>query len=97
MTRSFQLSCMLFSLFLCTSVHASEDSYISVPIGENAQHNDLPQRGMSQSQTLQKYGEPQKKMPATGNPPIEKWIYADFSVIFERQWVIHSVKHRPEL
>ncbi len=96
MTRSFQLSCMLLSLFLCLPAQATEDTYITIPINEGAHQSDLPVRGMSQTQTLQKYGEPQKKIPATGTPPIEKWIYTDFSVIFERQWVIHSVKHRPE-
>lgn len=96
MTRLFTLSCILFSLFVCPQGFAAEAGFVDVPILEDAHNSELPQRGQSQAETLQKFGEPRQKIPATGTPPIEKWIYADFSVIFEGKWVIHSVKHRPQ-
>jgi hypothetical protein len=40
------------------------------------------------------FGEPQKRTPAVGEPPITRWIYKDFTVYFEYDRVIHAVKHR---
>jgi hypothetical protein len=50
-----------------------------------------PTRGMSKSVVEQKFGEPEQKSPAVGEPPITKWTYPDFIVYFEYNHVIHSV------
>ncbi len=50
-----------------------------------------PTRGMSKSAVEQKFGEPEQKSPAVGDPPITKWTYPDFLVYFEYNHVIHSV------
>jgi hypothetical protein len=50
-----------------------------------------PTRGISKSAVEQKFGSPEQKSPAVGDPPITKWTYPDFIVYFEYNHVIHSV------
>ncbi len=51
----------------------------------------LPGRGMSMETVLNRFGEPLEKYPAVGEPPITRWVYKDFTVYFESQFVIHAV------
>ena len=57
----------------------------------------LPETGMTMDQVLAKYGEPSNRhntvsKPGTSQrPPINRWDYSAFSVIFERDKVIHTV------
>ncbi|MEW6648314.1 MAG: hypothetical protein AB1450_14025 [Pseudomonadota bacterium] len=55
---------------------------------------ELPVRGMSMQQVETRFGAPQEKLPAVGKPPITRWIYPDYIVYFESQYVIHSVLKR---
>jgi len=50
-----------------------------------------PTRGMTMNQVLSQFGQPLEKKDTVGEPPITQWIYADFSVYFENQWVIQAV------
>lgn len=50
-----------------------------------------PSRSDSQNKVMSDFGTPMKKHPARGKPPIEKWDYPEFTVIFESGYVIHSV------
>lgn len=52
---------------------------------------DRPTRGMTMRSVEAKYGAPQDKHPAVGNPPITRWDYPQFTVYFEHQYVIHAV------
>jgi hypothetical protein len=52
-------------------------------------------RGLSMSQVEQRYGEPARRIGAIGSPPISRWIYPEFVVYFEGQYVIHAVGTRP--
>ncbi|MGD8379868.1 MAG: hypothetical protein PVJ40_10750 [Gammaproteobacteria bacterium] len=51
----------------------------------------VPERGMSMANVENIYGEPDRKFPAVGDPPITRWEYPDFIVYFEYDKVIHSV------
>jgi hypothetical protein len=53
-----------------------------------------PTQGMNISQVEQKFGQPQQKLPAVGDPPISRWQYPEFEVFFEYDRVIHSVVNR---
>ena len=53
-----------------------------------------PTRGMSMNQVISEFGEPKVKKEAIGKPPISIWKYHDFSVYFERNWVIDSVIYK---
>lgn len=54
----------------------------------------LPQRGLTMQQVEQKFGAPQQKIAAVGEPPISRWLYADYTVYFEHQFVIHAVANK---
>ena len=53
-----------------------------------------PTRGMTQASVESKYGEPSSRDAAVGEPPISRWEYPGFTVFFEYDRVIHSVKKR---
>ena len=58
---------------------------------------DVPVRGLSMGQVERRYGAPLDKLPTAGGgaprqPPINRWRYNGFTVYFERDRVIHSVR-----
>lgn len=53
-----------------------------------------PTRGMTQASVESKYGNPVSVEAPVGEPPISRWIYADFVVFFEYNKVIHAVIKR---
>ena len=59
-----------------------------------ASDDGRPTRGSTQAQVEAKYGEPQARNEAVGDPPISSWEYADMIVYFEYDRVIHAVKKR---
>ncbi|MBL4827496.1 MAG: hypothetical protein JKY66_07255 [Spongiibacteraceae bacterium] len=70
---------------------------IIIPVarqGQDLAHIERPQKGNKQHQVIKKFGDPLHTSGPKGEPPIERWDYANFSVYFENGHVIHSVlKH----
>lgn len=54
--------------------------------------SELPAPGMSMQAVESQFGQPSKKTPAVGNPPITRWEYGDYVVVFERATVISSIR-----
>jgi hypothetical protein len=52
---------------------------------------ETPQRGSTMSAVEEKFGAPANKSSAVGNPPITKWFYPNFVVVFENDKVLHAV------
>jgi|SRR5688500_16148757 hypothetical protein len=56
---------------------------------------ETPQRGASMSAVEAKFGAPANKTGPVGSgtqtPPITKWFYPNFVVVFENDKVIHTV------
>ncbi|MBX3604071.1 MAG: hypothetical protein KF788_02300 [Piscinibacter sp.] len=57
----------------------------------------VPERGLSMGQVEGRFGVPLDKLPTVGGgaprqPPINRWRYNGFTVYFERDRVIHSVR-----
>ena len=80
-------------LLLGTSVSLSAET-LNMPASESETTEfsiQLPGRGMSMEMVQNRFGEPLNKEPAVGTPPISKWIYKDFTVYFESEFVIHAV------
>jgi ribosomal protein L2 len=50
-----------------------------------------PHRGMRMDDVEHQFGAPETKHPTVGKPPITRWDYAQFSVFFEGDRVIHTV------
>lgn len=76
---------------LSTSAWAEE---VAVPVGQQGQQNvQTPARGLDKSSVVARYGEPSSRKPPVGDPPISRWVYNDYTVYFEHDYVIHSVRH----
>jgi hypothetical protein len=52
---------------------------------------ETPQRGSTMTAVEQKFGAPANKSSSVGNPPITKWFYPHFVVVFENDKVLHAV------
>ncbi len=95
--RPSLLSCALaLSFFAVSAVHA-DTLLIDRVKQERAFH--LPTRGLSMGQVESRYGAPTSKLaPAGGDsrwhPTINRWVYADYTVYFERDRVIDAVMNR---
>ncbi len=75
------------------TIHAQT---LKIPVSQQGQHSqdmNLPRKGMSTSQVVSLFGEPEHRAAPVGTPPISKWTYTAFSVYFENQTVIHTVLH----
>lgn len=63
-----------------------------------------PERGMTMKQVRARFGIPTKMLspaPSTSQgplkPPIVRWVYPDFIVYFEHDYVIHTVLTHPRV
>lgn len=76
----------------------SQAEIIEIPITSQAddlQHIPRPERGSSKENVLAEYGNALTTNNSVGEPPISRWEYQDFFVVFESDYVIHTVlKHR---
>lgn len=54
----------------------------------------LPVRGMTMQVVESRFGTPLEKLAPVGEPPITRWVYADYTVYFEGRYVIHTVPAR---
>jgi len=57
---------------------------------------DRPRRGITMADVERQFGQPVTRHPTVGGaqpaqPPITRWDYKDFAVVFERDRVIDSV------
>lgn len=81
-------------LLLCLLPLGAAAEVLQIPIGQQgANQLALPQRGESQRAVLERFGLADQEHPSVGNPPITRWDYREFSVYFEHQHVINSVRH----
>ncbi len=53
--------------------------------------DQTPARGNTMDRVEQRFGQPQEKLPAVGDPPITRWLYAGYTVYFEYDKVLHTV------
>ncbi|MEQ8259359.1 MAG: hypothetical protein RH947_03600 [Alcanivorax sp.] len=59
-----------------------------------ASDGDVPGRGMSKAEVRAQFGQPRHTRPAVGQPPITRWDYDGFSVYFENDTTLHSVREK---
>lgn len=52
---------------------------------------EMPVRGATMDRVRQLFGAPQSVSGPVGEPPITRWNYDNFVVVFEHNRVIHSV------
>jgi len=54
----------------------------------------MPEPGTTMKHVRARLGDPDRIIPPVGDPPITRWVFGQFTVYFENNRVIHSVKHR---
>lgn len=82
----------LITLLLCAPASAE---VIRIPVGQQGSPSiELPDRGDSKNRVLDRFGLADEEHPPVGQPPITRWDYREFSVYFEGNRVINSVRHR---
>ncbi len=79
-----------FAMLLPCVVQAEIDNdTITAPQTSNI--GAMPSRGMTMTTVKQLFGEPDRRHPAVGTPPISRWQYDGMMVYFDSKYVIHSV------
>lgn len=91
----------LFSLAMLASLAITSPSNAEVlllnKIAEAPANRDIekglvrPTSGMTMKQVLTQFGKPWGTLPTVGTPPITRWRYPGYTVVFEYQRVITSV------
>ncbi len=81
----------LFLLFSYQVTVTSQADTLLIEEVNKTSNINKPTRGMTMNQVISNFGEPEVKKKAVGNPPITQWLYSDFIVYFEKQWVIQAV------
>lgn len=81
-------------LAVCTAPTLALAEDIKIPIGTQtpeAKQIARPTTGATKAQVKRQFGAPLKESVPKGKPPISSWEYAEFTVYFENDHVIHSV------
>ena len=55
---------------------------------------DLPRSGATMERVEERFGQPDERRPAVGDPPITRWDYEGYSVYFEHDRVLRTVQRR---
>lgn len=85
-----------FALSLFLVAGAAGADVLVLPEGEPVPEIRLPAKGSSMAEVEKNYGAPRVKRPTVGGtspqqPPITRWDYDGFAVIFERDRMIDGV------
>ncbi|MGG2397203.1 phosphodiesterase [Pseudomonas sp. SH1-B] len=84
---------LLIALLAPVSLHAET---LTIPVGSQGADIDnanLPHKGQSKRAVLERFGLADEEHKPVGQPPITRWDYREFSVYFEYDHVINSVRH----
>ena len=66
---------------------------LRIPLGQQGDPSvPVPARGESRSQVLERFGLPDEEHPPVGRQPIRRWDYRDFSVYFDNDRVLDTVR-----
>ena len=79
-----------------TSAAVAETLVVNDGVQVRESQLDRPKRGLTMDDVEKHFGAPVTRHPTVGGssaqqPPITRWDYNGFSVVFERDRVIHSV------
>jgi hypothetical protein len=91
LTRSF-----LLPLLATFSIGASADVLLIEQVRQ-AGKMDVPVNGLSMSEVEARFGSPEQKQAAVGDPPISRWVYDQWSVYFEYDRALFTVLDEGEV
>ena len=88
MPRLALLLCLLLPML-------SQADSLQIPLGAQGAEpaQALPQPGETRRAVLERFGLADEEHPSVGQPPITRWDYRTFSVYFEYDHVVNSVRH----
>jgi hypothetical protein len=84
---------IVFIAFLLLTTGASFADVLILDEVRQVEKMDLPENGQTKSAIESKFGAPESRAPAVGDPPISRWDYGNYSVYFEYDRVLFSVLH----
>ena len=90
LARTFRMTVVALALGASVPVFA-ETLAVDGQVAIKPAGIETPQRGSTMTAVEQKFGAPANKSSAVGNPPITKWFYPNFVVVFENDKVLHAV------
>jgi hypothetical protein len=90
LARTLKMSVLAFALGV-TAPAFSETLAVDGQVSVKPAGVETPQRGSTMAAVEQKFGAPANKSSPVGNPPITKWFYPNFVVVFENDKVLHAV------
>lgn len=82
---------LLPALAAAALIGAAGADTLSMPEGGEGAMG-MPKRGLTMAAVEERFGTPVRVIPAVGDPPITRWVYQDYTVYFEHEYVIHPVK-----
>ena len=94
----FVTTSTVLALFLTLSNTAVADELL-IGVGQQAaemQQVDRPFKGMDRQSVYETFGTPVRQTTPMGEPPITSWVFDNFTVYFEYDYVIHTVLHDAE-
>ncbi len=83
----------LIALCLLSSSLAFAATQNSMVGQQSTDRSELPTNGQSMDTVKERFGIPADEKQPVGQPPISRWVYSGFTVYFEGDKVIHSVRH----
>jgi hypothetical protein len=86
---------IIAALVCCTLTASGAAIADTVVVNDQVQVRDSqlerPRRGITMGQVEKQFGQPVTRHPTVGAPPITRWDYSGFAVVFEHDKVIDSV------
>ena len=90
LARTLKMSVVAAALALAAPAF-SETLAVDGQVAVKPSGVETPQRGITMAAVEAKFGAPSNKSSPVGNPPITKWFYPNFVVVFENDKVLHAV------
>lgn len=70
---------------------------ITLAVGFQAGAIQYPDRGISKVDVESQFGQPEMIEGPVGKPPITRWLYPEFTVVFEYDLVLHAFPRQYDL
>jgi hypothetical protein len=90
LARTMKMSLVALGLALAAPAF-SETLAVDGQVALKPVNVETPVRGSTMTAVEARFGAPANKSSPVGNPPITKWFYPNFVVVFENDKVLHAV------
>ena len=90
------LAALLSGCVAVSTAAVAETVVVNEQVQVRESHVDVPRRGLTMDEVEKRFGTPVTRHPTVGGasaqqPPITRWDYNAFSVVFERDRVVDAV------